>query len=150
MKLNWGNYIFIFIILFLTLCTVFIIFSLRQDNDLVTDSYYEEGAEYSTRMEIVKRSQPYYDSIKILQRHSYITIYPSVSLSDKAKELDIWFYRPSGQKSDYRLKVDIKTDSVTLDKSKLERGRYILKIGWNMDKSDYSVEKDIFIDKSSN
>ncbi len=37
MKLNWGQSIFVFFVIFVSLGVVFIIFSLRQNNDLVED-----------------------------------------------------------------------------------------------------------------
>ena len=148
MKLNWGNYIFIFILFFLTLCTIFIIFSLKQDNDLVTENYYNEGADYSTRLEVVKRSQEYHDSIKVIQREDHIAIYPTPAIKTDAVDLDFWFYRPSGKKSDYRINLEKISDSLLIDKSSLQAGRYILKIGWELNKLEYSIEKDMFIEKN--
>jgi hypothetical protein len=148
MKLNWGNSILIFIIVFLSICTVFIIFSLRQNNDLVSDNYYREGADYSSRLEVVTRSQPYYDSILVLQRTEYIALYPAASILSGSNKFDIWFYRPSGKESDLKAEISIESDSLVISKSALTRGRYLLKIGWLMDDLEFAIEKDLFIDKT--
>ena len=125
MKLNWGNSILIFIIAFLAVCTAFIIFSIRQNNDLVSDNYYREGADYSTRLEVVSRSQAYYDSIRVIQREDYIALYLAKSIIRNSDKFDIWFYRPSGKKSDLREEVRVDADSLIINKSALTRGRYL-------------------------
>lgn len=147
MKLNWGKSIFIFILLFLTLCTIFIVFSLRQDNDLVTDNYYNEGASYTTRLEVINRSQVYFDSINIIQRADFIEFTLSESLKTQISELELWFYRPSGKSRDYKTKLEANADSLILDKTRLSKGRYIIKIKWFMNNLEYTVEKDIFINQ---
>lgn len=148
MKLNWGKSIFIFILFFLSICTIFIIFSLRQDNDLVTENYYNEGASYTTRLEVINRSQVYFDSINIMQREDHISFNLAETLKPHISELDLWFYRPSGKSSDFKTKLKATGDSLIMDKSGLKKGRYILKIKWVMNSLEYAVEKDIFINQA--
>ena len=47
MKLNWGNSIFLFLIIFVALGIAFIVFSFSKSNDLVTADYYQQGADYT-------------------------------------------------------------------------------------------------------
>ena len=145
MKLNWGNYIFIFILFFLTLCTIFIVFSLRQDIDLVTDNYYEEGAEYSSQMEVQKRSENFMDSIIIGQYPDAITFSIAGSLKVSTNSLNIWFYRPSDKEADFRSDLAIIDDSPSISKKYLTKGRYIVHVSWEMDSEKYMIKKDIFI-----
>lgn len=146
MKLNWGNYIFIFILLFLALCTIFIIFAVSQNNDLVHDNYYELGAGYSDQMRITERSAAYSDSMdfKIKDDHILLRLPPSVhQYTDSVRT---YFYRPSGKKDDYSGEFRISGDSVIVEKDILARGRYILNIIWTIEGERYLVKKDIFID----
>jgi len=145
MKLNWGKSIFLFILLFLTLCTVVIIFSLRQNHDLVTDNYYDEGAAYTTKLEEIQRSEVYIDSISLMQHSDRIVVFFSEGLKTDNEEIQLWFYRPSGKNSDHKAKYSIMSDSVTVKREDLIRGRYILKISWIKDSLAYTIEKDIFI-----
>lgn len=146
MKLNWGNYIFIFILFFLTLCTIFIIFSLRQDIDLVTDNYYSEGADYTHEMEISERSDIYYDSISLSQHDGFVLLNLASSLRNSVSTLKLWFYRPSDKDKDYRVELAIKDDSLAVSTGELALGRYILYITWDKDEKEYLVKKDIFIE----
>ena len=144
MKLNWGSYIFILILIFLTLCTVFIIFSLRQDIDLVTEEYYEEGADFTSEMEITERSKDYIDSIIISQEEGYLEFNIPCSLSD-IKTFDLWFYRPSDKDEDLRTTLEINDAPVLVSTDNLIKGRYILHISWELDSLDFHIEKNIFI-----
>ena len=144
MKLNWGTYILIFILLFLSLCTIFIIFSLRQDHDLVTPDYYREGANFTSGMEIRERSAPYADSILFVQDDSpRVVITPD--MAKQADNLEIWFYRPSSQEDDLRILPDRISDTIPVDPASLTRGRYLLKVSWTRDSARFSVSKEIFV-----
>lgn len=145
MKLNWGNYITIFIGLFLTLCTIFIIFSLRQNRDLVSDNYYKDGAGYSEQMEINKRSEIYADSFNVSVRENSILILIPAEVYNKSGKLNTYFYRPSEKAFDLRRDFEVSRDSLIIDRKLLKDGRYILKLTWITGKDDYLVEKEIFI-----
>lgn len=145
MKLNWGKSILIFILLFLSLCTVAIIFSLRQNNDLVSDDYYNEGADYNTKLAVINRSKIYLDSIQLMQHSDRIVIRLADGISTDDNKLALWFYRPSGKNNDLKSEFPLAGDSVIVDREKLLRGRYILKISWLDEGLDYTIEKDIFI-----
>ena len=54
MKINWGTAIVLFLAVFFCLMAVFVTFALRQNNDLVTDDYYEKGANYSQTIERIR------------------------------------------------------------------------------------------------
>jgi len=145
MKLHWGNYILIFIILFLTLCTIFIVFSLRQDRDLVIDDYYEIGADYSQKMETRDRSAVFIDSVYVKEKKNYFLVKFSPGLSLDIDELTLYFYRPSGKSEDFISEYEIKGDSVVVNKKNLSTGRYILKISWLIGDDDFMVEQEIFV-----
>ena len=145
MKLNWGNYIFIFILFFLTLCTIFIIFSLRQDIDLVTDAYYEEGADYTSKMQIAERSAVYFDSITIIQDKTKLEVQLSKSLALDIQKINFWFYRPSDKDSDYKTELMITDEPLLVSKDHLIKGRYIMHISWDSGEAEFIIKKNIFI-----
>ena len=101
MKLNWGQSIFLFFVIFISLAAAFIIFSLRQNNDLVTDDYYEKGADYTHQMEINSRSVVYQDSIKLSDQNYLLIARFSKSIDMMTDTMRIYFFRPSDRKSDF-------------------------------------------------
>ncbi len=144
-KLHWGNAIFIFFVIFLSLAIFFIIFSLRQSQDLVTDNYYKKGAEYTKQIYINERSLPFTDSITI-DVNKNITFNFCDSIIDNTKTIFVEFYRPSNKKFDYKLSFDTTTGLYLVDKSKLEKGRYIVTASWKMDALNYEIKKDLFVE----
>src|ERR1035437_5891958 len=132
MKLHWGNGILIFIILFLVILGVAVIFSLRQNNDLVEKDYYEKGADYTHQMEMNKRSVIYQDSISIYNTENYIVIKASANLVATSSSLYVYFFRPSDKEKDYKVEYKGNGDSMLVDKSKLAHGRYLVKLSWEI------------------
>lgn len=144
MKLNWGNSILIFFILFLSLGFAFIIFSLRQNNDLVTDDYYEKGADYMTEINTDQRSAIFMDSIHISQDDNHVIIAFSHDLTKQCEKFHIYFFRPSDKRLDYRM--DFPSEALLrVKKTNLVHGRYSLQISWEKDSKSYLIEKDLMV-----
>lgn len=146
MKLHWGNGILIFIILFLALSAVFIVFSLRQNNDLVEKDYYDKGADYSHQIEINNRSAIFNDSVWVADSVNYIVLKVSNQLANATSAFNAYFFRPSDQKMDYKVQLPGAV-SMRIDKAKLVHGRYLLKLSWESGGEMYMVEKVVFVKK---
>ncbi len=144
MKFNWGHGILIFLILFLILSFTFIIFSLNQSEDLVSENSYEQGADYSNQIEINKRSFIYSDSISISNSNSVIDLNLCKTLANSEDTIFVHFYRPSDKKADMKFKF-IMTEKISIPLIKLISGRYLVKLSWNKQGNLYNIEKEISI-----
>lgn len=146
MRFNWGTGILIFFIIFLILAFTFIVFSFRQNNDLVTDDYYEQGADYSTQIEVNKRSHVYTDSISISSSGAVLQVSMAESLKQLTDSMSVHFYYPKGKENDVMLSYTKFDESITVDKNLLTSGRTIVKVNWFMRGQKYYLEKIIYID----
>jgi len=146
MKLNWGQSIVLFFAIFLSLAIGFIIFSLRQNNDLEAENYYEKGADYTHQMEINGRSAVYNDSIQMMNQNSQIVARFSKSIDLMTDTMHINFFRPSDKRFDFEFASLLNSDSLAIDKSKLVKGRYKVKFQWFQNLISYQVEKEFFIE----
>ncbi|MEI6852613.1 MAG: FixH family protein [Bacteroidota bacterium] len=144
MKLNWGHGILIFIILFLALITTFVIFALYQSQDLVSDDYYDQGAGYTSQMEVNKRSDRYKDSITMAYTQPGVEISLCKSMAASGDSIHIYFYRPSDKKSDIKLN-SLMSETIFLPASELKSGRYVVKISWTHKGELFNVNKDLII-----
>jgi len=144
MKFNWGHGILTFIIIFLILSVVFIVFSLRQSTDLVSDDYYDQGAGYSKQIEINKRSYPYRDSILVSKTRAEVQIVLCKSLMNAGDTLNVYFYRPSDKKADLKLKFPMDR-AIALPSKELKNGRYVVKMSWLHKRDVYGIDKEVFI-----
>lgn len=144
MKINWGTSIVIFFVLFLSLATAFIIFSFQHKNDLVTDDYYQQGANYDVQMQIDKRSMQYKDSFIVENQGSAISIRTSQAMAQRSEQISVWFYSPSNKKNDFSLVIS--SNPMVVDKKQLAHGRYIVKLRWMMGGEQYMLSQDLFVD----
>lgn len=144
MKLDWGNSLVLFFILFLSLAAVFIVFSLRQNNDLVTEDYYERGADYTTEININNRSAVYADSIFFNEDASGYKITVASTLAKRVSTFDVFFFRPSDKSMDVKLKLDAST-ILSIEQKHLSRGRYKMHLSWEMEGEIYRITKDLMI-----
>lgn len=144
MRFNWGTGILIFFIIFLVLAFTFIAFSFKQNNDLVTDDYYEQGANYSAQIEVNKRSYVYKDSMNFVAENNLQLEISKVTLSE-IDSLILHVYYPKGKESDVYKEFYSPVSAIELSKDHLSSGRCIAKITWYMKGEKYYLEKDLFL-----
>lgn len=145
-RFNWGTGIFLFFVVFLTLAFIFIVFSFRQNNDLVTDDYYNEGAEYSNQIKINKRSYAYTDSVVVFLSKTHVNVVFTPENELNTNQLKLHFYYPAGENNDAYFEYEKFSDTLSIDKRGLTHGRCILKLSWFMFGEEYNLEKMLYID----
>jgi hypothetical protein len=145
-KINWGTGIVIFFIVFISLAIGFIVFSLRQEHDLVDEDYYRKGAEYSVQIAINQRSENYMDSVRVFVTGDFVQVDLCISLLQNIDSLHLVFYRPSDKDLDYSFSSKIVDSSgIKVPKSKLVNGRYLVKLSWMLQGNKYMLQKQLFI-----
>ena len=151
-KINWGTAIVIFFAIFLSLATAFIIFALQQNNELVADDYYEQGAHFSKAIEIKKRSIPFKDSIQLYQSNSQINLSICPTIVQKATSYTIQFYCASDKKSDVSFSYlsiadsqNVSKSTLVFDSKKFKKAYYSAKILWWVDSLQFEIDKELLI-----
>ena len=157
MKINWGTAIVLFLAVFFCLMAVFVTFALRQNNDLVTDDYYEKGANYSQTIERIKRSAHFKDSIQITQNATEIQIAFTQNIAIKADSFTVSYYCGSNRKNDFSIQHPAFNDSKTKQlsnempsilvqsKQQLHNSYYSVHIAWWVHSLQYEVDKELLI-----
>ncbi len=147
MKFNWGTGIFLFLVVFLAACGVFIYFAMSQQVNLVHKDYYEKGVDYSQQMKVIERSKPYSRSIKTASTNDFFRIDVDDFLATKIDSGSVQMFRPSDKTKD--LTTHFTTDDKTaqlhfqFDKRALLSGRYILKFTWFMEGEKYEINQPV-------
>jgi hypothetical protein len=143
MKFNWGTGIFVFLVVFLLACGIFIYFAMNQQVNLVHKDYYEKGVDYSEQMKVNERSKPFAHSIKTSISNSTLTIKIVDSLAEKIDSGTVLMFRPSDKTKDISVQVKAGASQLEIDKSNLISGRYILKFTWYMNGEKYEVNQPV-------
>ncbi len=147
MKFNWGTGIFLFLVVFLVACAVFIFFAMNQQVNLVHKDYYEKGVDYSAQMKVNARSKQYAHSFNTKSTEQFFIVDIDESLIAKMDSGTIQMFRPSDKTKD--ISSSFKTSNRTVstqfqfDKRALLRGRYILKLTWFMEGVKYEVDQPV-------
>jgi nitrogen fixation protein FixH len=138
-KFNWGHGIFIFFVFFVgTLITV-LIASRRVDHSLVVDDYYAQDLAYQSQYNKVENNLND-DLLQIEMDKSSINF---IFNTDKISSGTIKFYRPSDKSLDFDL--PIAGNNITIEKSKLQKGKWKVKVDYSINNKPYYKEKEIFI-----
>jgi hypothetical protein len=141
MKINWGRALIIFFIIFFIWVFSFVFFAMRQNNDLVTDDYYQKGANYTDQININQRSLPYQDSIRITTAGNQVQIALSKGLMTSAGSVQVYFFRSSDKTKDLRLSFKAAESPFLIDKTQLMHGRYQVYLTWSLKNENYSITK---------
>ena len=64
---------------------------MRQNNDLVSDDYYQKGAKYTDQININQRSLTYQDSIQISKSANQVQIVLSKGLVSSGGSVFVYF-----------------------------------------------------------
>jgi len=146
MKFNWGTGIFIFLVIFVSLAIAFMIFAFNQEISLVHKDYYQKGVDYDQEITMEKKSIKYTNLINLKINENNIELIFDESIKDKSSNIEVYFYSPSEQHHDFRIKKENIIDGFIIDKSKLITDRYIVNVDWTMDNTNYRIKKE-FINK---
>ncbi|GAF01706.1 FixH family protein [Saccharicrinis fermentans] len=145
MKFNWGHGIIVFFVIFFTWIISFVIFTLGENNDLVTKDYYRQGAEYGLTMKINKRSVIYQDSVSVVNVDDGALVILAASVANLPYDKTVYFYRPSGKEDDVTLLLAQGERELMVPDGDLKKGRYQVSISWVGDGKKYKVSKDFVV-----
>ena len=146
MKLNWGKSLILFFIIFFAWVLYFVLFALRQNDDLVADDYYQKGAKYTDQIDINRRSVSYQDSIQINSTGNSVQIILSKGMTSGQDTMHVYFFRSSDKSKDLNISFKKMDSPFQFEKSKLVHGRFIVYFTWNMLNEKYSVTKTVDIE----
>ncbi len=145
-KVSWGTAISIFFVLFFIWVFGFVIFALRQSNDLVSDDYYQKGATYSDQIKINQRSAAYQDSLQITTEGNQIQLLLCKSLTSENDSVQVYFFRSSDKAKDLSFGFKKADSPLIIEKSLLNFGRYQIFISWASRGEKFMVKKTVDIE----
>jgi len=145
-KLNWGKSLVIFFIVFFAWVLYFVLFALRQTNDLVTDDYYQKGAKYTEQINIDRRSVPFQDSIHIDLSGKELRISLSQTMTVGNDSVEVYFFRSSDKTKDLKLSFRKSSSPFLVDASRLMHGRYMVYFSWIERQEKYNITKTVDVE----
>jgi hypothetical protein len=146
MKFNWGIGIALICIGFVLLCVITTIIFMNQNVELVSNNYYDNEIKYQDNINTLKRTRDFHADVKIECSGSLITLQFPSFLNSKAKSGNIHFFRPSGEKNDFKVSVLADSNgSQIINSGGLIKGLWKVGVDWKSDNKRFYSEKSILI-----
>jgi len=146
-KFSWGTGIVIGIITFVVISVSMTVIFMTQDVSLVSDNYYEKSLTYQDEIDKQSRTNALDEQVKINFNGEIINILFPVEYLNKNISGEIYFYRPSDSKLDFKMPLDLNEEGNQMILVKdFEKGFWRVKLSWTMNGSGYYNEKAITIE----
>jgi hypothetical protein len=145
-KINWGTAIVIVIVLFIGTIALRIFLTFQYELNLVEKDYYPKEVEHQKHIEKVNNTASLQEKIVISEDSDNFTFkFPNSTKNQKIKGV-IVFYRPSDTGKDLKFDINQNVNRVQIiSKKDLIKGKYIIKIDWEMRDAGYYQEQEIMI-----
>lgn len=147
MKINWGTGIAIFIITFIG-ALIFVVYkSTQYSESLVIDNYYEEDLAYQKVMEKKQNTAQLPSSVKVSYNDTekvIVLVFPADSVH--IIKGNVLLFNPISNKLDVKIDFNLGMDSThNIPVKDMQRGKYRVKIDWEMNDIKYYQEEVIVI-----
>jgi len=136
MKFNWGTGITIGILLFMAFILQYVIrvqLDSRYDNELVTEDYYQAESIMNSKYDKKQNANSLSYKLRIEEKQGTIVIEFPEEFDSTKIEGEIFMYRPSNQKLDYVIPINLTSNVLIIPKENLENGRWDISVDWNYD-----------------
>lgn len=146
MKFNWGTGITIVILIFLGLCTWFIIYSRQIKISFVEEDYYPKELRHEEKLVKMRNVAALTVPVTMTQGQNDLVLNYPADFRGKSFSGQVWIYRPSDETLDITLPVAPDTAlRQSLPVNRMKRGKYVVKLDWTSEGKGYYQELDLFI-----
>lgn len=128
----------------------FIVWSIRQREDLVSNDYYEREVRYQSQLDSMNRSQGVAARTVVTFEPTQQTIVITLPEAQKTGMTgSIHLYRPSDARLDRELPLALSTDGTQrLDAKSLPDGLWKVRVKWNVGGQDYFLDQPVIVTSS--
>jgi nitrogen fixation protein FixH len=126
----------------------FIVWSVHQNQDLVSSDYYEDEILFQNKLDALNRTLPFGKDVSItaIKDQQSIAVKIPQSHARLGPTGAIHFYRPSAAGLDFTIPLSIGQDGMQLVSQKqLKSGLWKVRIEWEVDSKQYLFEKSMVI-----
>ena len=141
--MNWGNRIVVVFIIFAMLIGTLVYKCLKQNYELVSKDYYTDELRYQDKIDEMSNASKL-SSVQLFQTADEITIRLPKELDGLEVRGEAWFYCAPNSGNDRKIPVQVNEGGVMkVDKSKLAKSYYQVKLKWQNGNEKYYNEQNI-------
>ena len=143
--MNWGKKILFIYLAFVAGIVFMVIKAMNQNQDLVTNEYYEQELKYQQRIDESKRTDSIANSVTLLYKNDVLEILFSDFYSENEIKGDVLIYCPNDEKKDVKKEFSLAKGNLSLAIPYHYVGFRHIKINWIANGKAYYKEQDLFI-----
>lgn len=146
MKINWGTGIVIGMGLFIAFIMFMVITMMtdeQYDHEMVTESYYEKGMVYQEEIDAETNAMELASHLLTNKTENGLLLTFPEELSAADSRGTVALYRPSNEKLDFQLPLQLEGNQMLISKEKLVEGLWKLRVSWEMNGKSYLMKKDL-------
>jgi hypothetical protein len=118
---------------------------MHQNFELVTKDYYTDELRYQDKIDAMNNANKI-SSVVIDQNNDKVSIQLPKEIKGLATSGQLWFYCPVNSVNDRKIPLQVNDEGVMLiDKSKIARSNYQVKLNWQIGKEQYYTEKSLTV-----
>jgi hypothetical protein len=144
MKLSWGSKIAFVYIAFVVGIGFLVFKASNQKFDLVTKDYYDQELKYQQVIDQSANTAKLSVPLVVEKSASELRIRFPAEMKNKKKAIDFYLYYPADAKRDFRKSIDLHENEFTQPLPEAMKGKYELKLSWEVDGIKYYFEKKLF------
>ncbi|HEX5625162.1 MAG TPA: FixH family protein [Saprospiraceae bacterium] len=136
--MNWGYRILLVIVLFISMILYFLYVSMQQTNELIDDHYYEKEKQFQGLLDASENLAALEGKLDLAQDAKWFSItLPPESISGFSQgTVDLLCLNDQSKDRHFALQPD-STGLFAIDKSRLFKGVYELRLKWTSDGKEY-------------
>ena len=144
MKLSWGYKILLVYVIFIIGMGFLVFKASSQKFDLVTKDYYDQELKYQNIIDQSANTAKLSSPLVVERSVGGLTVNFPPEMKGKQKSIDFYLYFPADAKRDFRKLITIIDNGFTQPLPEAMRGRYELKLSWEVEGVKYYFEKKLF------
>ena len=143
--MNWGHKITLVFVTFVSGILFLVYKASQQKQELVTTDYYEKELKYQERINAVNLTEALSSHVIASHVNGKIFIDFPKEFSNTAIETNVLLYCPFNENNDQEFNLKTLNGKLIIPVKTKQKGKYTLKINWNLGNNKYYTEQNIFI-----
>lgn len=148
MKINWGTGIVIGMLCFMAFILQYVIrvqTDSKYENELVTEQYYEKEIEMDGNYQKAENLNDLGNKFQILTTSEGILVQFPEDFDYHNIQGNISLYRPSDQKMDTNISIELSSSAMLIPKNALADGRWDIIVDWQYNQQQYYKKESIIL-----
>ena len=143
--MNWGHKIIIVYGIFIAGIVTLVILSSRENQDLVTEDYYEQELKYQDRINEAANVHALSDTLKYAIQNDELIITLPNEMNGVQVKADVLLYNPTNKNADQRRQITTLNGMLSMPIALHTKGLQVVKLSWTTNEKKFYTEHKLIL-----